>query len=656
MKLDDKIRQAIKDNKIFLRSLSIRSEEIEENGDRRVPVSFSSEQMVEQWWGKEVLSHEEGAVDLSLMADNRAPCLLNHWGEQIGVVENARIDDKRGYADLRFSKGQRGQEIYQDILDGIRSQISVGYFIREYKVENVDTDDELYRITKWQPREVSVVKFAADQTVGVGRGDLSQTRYFLPEDSIMGDKTRQVADDPTKGLEPDEDKVVGDLEGQRGEPEGGVQDDDKVVDGDPDGDPQAQDILDADRTAKNIFDIGHRAGHVDLAVQAISEGLSVVEFAERLAGVTGEGGNGSPPVIGVGRGDRAVIKDEDKRNFSLTSLFWRMQNPQATGTRGGLELELSEDHGQRLSQEGHHIEGFAIPHELLAPRHSAERALSAGTDTAGGHLVETDVLTDSFIDLLLEDTVALRRCTRLTDLKGDVTIPGQDARAAATFVGETGEVAEQNPTFRSISLSPKHAGAYIVVSNQLLHQSNMSVEDMLRRDLARAVAKVTDQMLLAGTGSNNQPTGIKSTTGISSLTYPKTGGTPAGTITYDKVLEAEEKLADANALEGQLAWIIAPDVRKAARQKPKLGTGTSIPIYHDGKIDEYDADVTTQVDDNEGYLGNWDDLVAAFWGSIVFLIDPYVKALNNQVRIIAREMMDVAVRHPKSFVHVDKAA
>ena len=649
----DKIQKAIQDNKIFLRSMEVRSEEVDENEDRTVPVSFSSEEPYEQWWGTEILSHDPGAVDLSRLADNRAPCLLNHWGDQVGVVQDARVDDNRGYADLRFSKSQLASEIYQDVLDGIRSQVSVGYQILEYKVENVDTDDETFRVTKWRPHEISIVKFAADLSVGVGRGDLSASRYFLPEDSIMNGKKRkatgQVVGDPPETLETDPE---GELEGQRGEPAGS----DPNANGDPEGDELAQGKLEADRTAKDIFDMGHRVGQVDLAIRAISDGLSVVEFSAKLAEATGGQGGGSPAVLRGGAGDSAVIKEDDKRSFMLTNLFWRMQNPQARGKRGGLEMELAEDHGKRLSAEGHHVEGFAIPHELLSPKHLAERALSAGTDAAGGYLVQTDVLADSFIDLLLEDTVAMRRCTMLTDLKGDITIPGQDARAVATFVGESDDVAEQTPTLRSLTLTPKNVGAFIIVSNQLLHQASISVEDMLRRDLARAVGKVSDQMLLSGSGSSNQPTGIKNTTDVAALTYAKTGGTPVGTITYDTILEAEEKLADANALEGQLAWVMAPNVRKAARQKPKLGTGSSIPIYHEGKIDEYDADVTTQVADDEAYFANWDDLICAVWGSITFLIDPYVKATSNQVRIIAREMMDVAVRHPKSFVHVDKAA
>jgi len=46
--------------------------------DRRVDLSFSSEQPVARWFGNEVLSHAPGAVDLSRIASGDAPLLWNH--------------------------------------------------------------------------------------------------------------------------------------------------------------------------------------------------------------------------------------------------------------------------------------------------------------------------------------------------------------------------------------------------------------------------------------------------------------------------------------------------------------------------------------------------------------------------------------------------
>ena len=62
---------------------------------RTVELAFSSENPVERSFGNEVLSHDEGAADLSRLNDG-APLLLEHdRAQQIGVVERAWVDDER---------------------------------------------------------------------------------------------------------------------------------------------------------------------------------------------------------------------------------------------------------------------------------------------------------------------------------------------------------------------------------------------------------------------------------------------------------------------------------------------------------------------------------------------------------------------------------
>ena len=97
-------------------------------GARTVELAFSSEEPAQRWWGFEILSHDPGAVMLERIGDS-APLLLDHdWGGQIGVIERVSIDaDRRGRATVRLSKSARAEEVLQDIADGIRKHVSVGY-------------------------------------------------------------------------------------------------------------------------------------------------------------------------------------------------------------------------------------------------------------------------------------------------------------------------------------------------------------------------------------------------------------------------------------------------------------------------------------------------------------------------------------------------
>src|SRR5258706_9974168 len=72
---------------------------------RTVDMSFSSEVPVERFYGKEILSHDAGAVDLGRLGSGRANVLVNHDpSDWVAVIEQARIDPKAkvGRATVRF--------------------------------------------------------------------------------------------------------------------------------------------------------------------------------------------------------------------------------------------------------------------------------------------------------------------------------------------------------------------------------------------------------------------------------------------------------------------------------------------------------------------------------------------------------------------------
>lgn len=78
---------------------------------RTVEVALSSEESVRRWFGDEVLSHAQGAVDLSRLNDGGAVLFNHDWDDQIGIIERAWIDaDKRGRALVRFGNGTKATE------------------------------------------------------------------------------------------------------------------------------------------------------------------------------------------------------------------------------------------------------------------------------------------------------------------------------------------------------------------------------------------------------------------------------------------------------------------------------------------------------------------------------------------------------------------
>lgn len=135
--------------------------------ERTLKMTFSSEtEEVERDFGIEILGHGENEADFTRL-NEAAPVLINHdKNDQVGVILNAGINSKRkGEAMLKFSRSSRGEEIMQDVADGIRKNVSLGYIIR--KLQKIG--DRIFRVTDWLGFEISFDSIAADNSVGVGR-------------------------------------------------------------------------------------------------------------------------------------------------------------------------------------------------------------------------------------------------------------------------------------------------------------------------------------------------------------------------------------------------------------------------------------------------------------------------------------------------------
>jgi HK97 family phage major capsid protein len=118
------------------------------------------------------LSMESSAMRTERLTSGAALLADHDPLDQIGVVESFSIDPKEGKAraKVRFSRSTRGQEIYQDVVDGIRRNVSVGFSIHKLVLEEENEDgNDLYRADDWEPFELSIVSIPADISVGVGR-------------------------------------------------------------------------------------------------------------------------------------------------------------------------------------------------------------------------------------------------------------------------------------------------------------------------------------------------------------------------------------------------------------------------------------------------------------------------------------------------------
>ena len=158
--------ETVKEVTLQRRYLSLVDETNDEEEENTLKFSFSSENPVARYAYDEVLDHSEGAIDMTRL-NNSAPLLFNHNVDKpIGVVERAWVDDRKGYARIRWGTSQLANEVRKDVENGILRSISVGYRINKAKE---DEQHGLVRATNWTPYELSVVTVPADNSIGIGR-------------------------------------------------------------------------------------------------------------------------------------------------------------------------------------------------------------------------------------------------------------------------------------------------------------------------------------------------------------------------------------------------------------------------------------------------------------------------------------------------------
>jgi HK97 family phage major capsid protein len=153
---------------------------------RTVTLSFASEAQIltrDKKTGQpfyEVLNHSPECVSMDRLRSG-GPLLMDHDPkDQVGVVDSADVGaDKKCRAVVRFSKSQRGNEIFQDVLDGIRRTVSVGYRWLS-SPEYIGTRDglDVLSVNRWEPFEVTLTSVPADPSVGVGRSKTEDSADF----------------------------------------------------------------------------------------------------------------------------------------------------------------------------------------------------------------------------------------------------------------------------------------------------------------------------------------------------------------------------------------------------------------------------------------------------------------------------------------------
>lgn len=604
------------------RSLTMERGEIDKEA-RTVEFSFASETPVDRWYGREILSMDPKDCDLSRLESGGA-CLMDHnWSDQVGVVTKAWVDaaTKKARCLVKFSRSVRGQEIFQDIADGIRSLISVGYIVRKMVLQSVEGDVETHRVTDWQPFEVSLVAVPADPSVGVGRsakGEPAAAPAIVGTAQPSRKMDTQTA--PASAPAASTVVVVSDVAAERAR------------------------VRELNAAAEQLS--RQHPDHADafraLASKCSETGDTIDAFRATVINDILATKRTLAPVRQI---DGTIgMSKKDQREFSILKAI----REQIDGKLSGREREMSDEVAKKLERQPR---GFFLPDDVVSYHRAmnAARAHNVTTPADGGYTVGQSILSNELETLLRNQTRLVGLGARVIGgLVGDVSIPRQLTGATAYWVAENGSIGQSSGTFGQIVGKPRRIGTSVPYTKQFLAQTSLDAESFVVQDSDEAIAVELDRVGIRGAGAT-EPLGILNLAAADRSTSVTFGAAP----TWAKYLEFFGNVATNNALLGRPSYLTTPASAVKAMSIARFSGGDT-GIWDDtGKIGLFGAEWSNQFPTagtlNQVIFGDFSQVLFLEWAGRDVVVDPFSGKKEGTVEVTIQRLIDMVVRRAKSF-------
>lgn len=362
-------------------------------------------------------------------------------------------------------------------------------------------------------------------------------------------------------------------------------------------------------------------------------------------------------IANVGNG--VGMSQPEAKAYSLQAVLNYLADPKpATASAAGYELEWAQE------AQKHHARsagGVLIPHEVFALSSRPVAIQRSDVFSTGGALVTSDRLDGSFIELVRNKSAFLSSgITTLNGLTGNVEIGRQTGASTTFWVGEDVAVAESDPTFGLVNMTPKTLGARIGISRRSLIQTSPDIENLNRNDMIAQITLGIDRAIGYGLGSAAQPLGIANLpTGVGSVTFSggqtasfnaNQGGGTGNAGTWAQYVLLETLVSNANLDVATMRYIMNSAMRGALKTTLRDSVAGADYIFRDNAtVNSYQAVVSNQVQQNDVFFGDFSAGLAGFWSSIDLVVDPFSRSDRGQVIYTAFQDFDFAVRRPESF-------
>jgi HK97 family phage major capsid protein len=199
------------------------------------------------------------------------------------------------------------------------------------------------------------------------------------------------------------------------------------------------------------------------------------------------------------------------------------------------------------------IDGSADPRGVWLSQEE-QRVLSKASAGAGANLAPTDLAAEIVQVLRTRSVMARLARTLVTNTGTAMLLPTAASHGVATWTAENAAYTLSDEVFGQVTLNAFKAATALIVSEELLTDSGVALDEYLAQEFGARLAALADTAYVAGDGSG-KPLGIATTgNGVTVVTAPTGSATAfklADIVSVWKSLTA--------AYRPRASWLVHPD-------------------------------------------------------------------------------------------------
>lgn len=310
--------------------------------------------------------------------------------------------------------------------------------------------------------------------------------------------------------------------------------------------------------------------------------------------------------------------------------------------------------GERMAERRESSVGVGdlIRAQITGARNEAEeRALSEGTNSAGGFTVPTP-LASQFIDLMRARSVVMTAGAMTVPMDSQtLAIARLESDPDSGWRNENAAIAEGDPTFGRVTFTARTLAGKLTLSRELAADS-LNVGAMIENAFAQSMAVELDRAALYGSGTAPEPRGVVNTSGINAVSMGTNGAAIDG---YGEILDTLLTLKNSNAAD-PTAMICAPRTEIALAKRVD---GDGNPLVAPPLVSRIPLLSTTSapIDEEEGtatnassiIMGDFTQLMIGLRQQLEIRVFDQPLAGTGQLLVVAWMRADVQLATPKSF-------